>query len=221
MNWNQDKSLKLTRISIGIFTAILMGMCAGAPWLYRIFIELRAPFLEGKLYWLLATNYATAVPVGSLHCIALFDPHTGALLETYLSKGSTGGCNNFMVGLSRMISISARGGIDIETIVDQLNSSGSCPSYTARRVTRKDTSKGACCPMAVGNALMDMYREMQEELSQKGEKKDSGKVKKAPKPKAVTKREETDKIYCPECGEPLVFEEGCNICKSCGWSKCH
>ena len=104
---------------------------------------------------------------GSLHCIALFDPHTGALLETYLSKGSTGGCNNFMVGLSRMISISARGGISIETIVDQLNSSGSCPSYTARKVTRGDTSKGACCPMAVGNALMDMYREMQEELKEK------------------------------------------------------
>ncbi len=158
---------------------------------------------------------------GSLHCIALFDPHTGALLETYLSKGSTGGCNNFMVGLSRMISISARGGIDIETIVDQLNSSGSCPSYTARRVTRKDTSKGACCPMAVGNALMDMYKEMQEELSQKEQGKDSIKPKKAPKPKAVTPVEETDKMYCPECGEPLVFEEGCNICKNCGWSKCH
>ena len=157
---------------------------------------------------------------GSLHCIALFDPHTGALLETYLSKGSTGGCNNFMVGLSRMISISARGGIDIETIVDQLNSSGSCPSYTARRVTRKDTSKGACCPMAVGNALMDMYREMQEELLQK-QGKEPMKPKKAPKPKAVTPVEETDKMYCPECGEPLVFEEGCNICKSCGWSKCH
>ena len=157
---------------------------------------------------------------GSLHCIALFDPHTGALLETYLSKGSTGGCNNFMVGLSRMISISARGGIDIETIVDQLNSSGSCPSYTARRVTRKDTSKGACCPMAVGNALMDMYKEMQAELSQK-QGKEPMKPKKAPKPKAVTPVEETDKMYCPECGEPLVFEEGCNICKSCGWSKCH
>ena len=157
---------------------------------------------------------------GSLHCIALFDPHTGALLETYLSKGSTGGCNNFMVGLSMMISISARGGIDIETIVDQLNSSGSCPSYTARRVTRKDTSKGACCPMAVGNALMDMYKEMQAELSQK-QGKEPMKPKKAPKPKAVTPVEETDKMYCPECGEPLVFEEGCNICKSCGWSKCH
>ena len=157
---------------------------------------------------------------GSLHCIALFDPHTGALLETYLSKGSTGGCNNFMVGLSRMISISARGGIDIETIVDQLNSSGSCPSYTARRVTRKDTSKGACCPMAVGNALMDMYNEMQAELAQKEKDLGGRSHKKAPKAKAVT-APETDKIYCPECGEALVFEEGCNICKSCGWSKCH
>ena len=159
---------------------------------------------------------------GSLHCIALFDPHTGALLETYLSKGSTVGCNNFMVGLSRMISISARGGIDIETIVDQLNSSGSCPSYTARRVTRKDTSKGACCPMAVGNALMDMYNEMQEELAQKeGGDRLPKKIKKAPKPKAVSSASQIDKMYCPECGEPLVFEEGCNICKSCGWSKCH
>ena len=111
---------------------------------------------------------------GSLHCIALFDPHTGALLETYLSKGSTGGCNNFMVGLSRMISISARGGISIETIVDQLNSSGSCPSYTARKVTRGDTSKGSCCPMAVGNALMDMYREMQEELKERKAEQEKG-----------------------------------------------
>ncbi len=159
---------------------------------------------------------------GSLHCIALFDPHTGALLETYLSKGSTGGCNNFMVGLSRMISISARGGISIETIVDQLNSSGSCPSYTARKVTRKDTSKGACCPMAVGNALMDMYKEMQEELSQKHQKEEGVNVKKAPKPKAVPAKEGSEnKTYCPECGEPLNFEEGCNICKNCGWSKCH
>ena len=161
---------------------------------------------------------------GSLHCIALFDPNTGALLETYLSKGSTGGCNNFMVGLSRMISISARGGISIETIVDQLNSSGSCPSYTARRVTRKDTSRGACCPMAVGNALMDMYNEMQEELAAKENceaEKSVKKVKKVPKPKAVSAELDKDKMYCPECGEPLIFEEGCNICKSCGWSKCH
>lgn len=153
---------------------------------------------------------------GSLHCIALFDPHTGALLEVYLSKGSTGGCNNFMIGLSRMISISARGGIDIYTIIDQLNSTGSCPSYTVRKATRHDTSKGACCPMAVGNALLDMYKEVQRELAEKN----MGELPKpSPKPQKTT--ESKSRNNCPECGEPLIFEGGCNICKSCGWSKCY
>lgn len=147
---------------------------------------------------------------GSLHCLAYFDPKSGDLQEVYLSKGSTGGCNNFMVGLSRMISISARAGVSMDDIIDQLNSSGSCPSYTARKATKGDTSKGACCPMAVGNALRDMYEEMQGELGIK---------------KTVEKKEEQDindleRQTCPECGEPLVFEEGCNICKACGWSKC-
>ncbi len=153
---------------------------------------------------------------GSLHCIALFDPHTGALLEVYLSKGSTGGCNNFMIGLSRMISISARGGIDIYTIIDQLNSTGSCPSYTVRKATKHDTSKGACCPMAVGNALLDMYKEVQRELQEKG-------MTQAPKtvPKVQKIIESKSRTNCPECGEPLTFEGGCNICKACGWSKCY
>ena len=96
-----------------------------------------------------------------------------------------------------MISISARGGIDIETIVDQLNSSGSCPSYTARRVTRKDTSKGACCPMAVGNALMDMYNEMQAELAEKESGEPQKKVKKAPDPEQCPPRNPTGTDVLP------------------------
>lgn len=154
---------------------------------------------------------------GSLHCIALFDPYTGALLEAYLSKGSTGGCNNFMIGLSRMISISARGGIDIYTIIDQLSSTGSCPSYTVRRAAKKDTSRGSCCPMAVGNALLDMYHEVQEEVARKN-KAGGVPAARAPKPKAVPAPNQ--KIICPECGEELIFEGGCNLCKSCGWSRC-
>jgi len=157
---------------------------------------------------------------GNLHCMAFFDPATGALLETYLSKGSTGGCNNFMIGLSRMISISARAGIDIYTIVDQLNSTGNCPSYSVRRATRGDTSRGSCCPMAVGNALIDMYNEVQKELNL-SEKTVEQEIKKlSVRPKAETKKT-AESIFCPQCGEPLVFEGGCNICKNCGWSKCY
>ena len=147
---------------------------------------------------------------GSLHVVALFDRETGELRETYLSKGSEGGCNNYMIGLSRMISIAARGGISLKDIVDQLNSTGSCPSYAVRRAVHKDTSKGSCCPMAVGNSLMDMYKEMQAELK-------SGSISEE---MSVEDEEPIHNNLCPECGEKLVFEEGCNICKNCGWSKC-
>lgn len=149
---------------------------------------------------------------GTLHCEAFFDPATGDLLETYFSKGSSGGCNNFMVGLSRMISLSARGGVDIYSIVDQLKSSGTCPSYAVRRATKRDTSKGSCCPVAIGNALIDMYEELQNELGLT----DDREVEET----HIENTTANDKPKCPECGEPLIFEGGCNICKSCGWSKC-
>lgn len=149
---------------------------------------------------------------GTLHCEAFFDPTTGELLETYFSKGSSGGCNNFMIGLSRMISLSARSGVDIYSIVDQLKSSGTCPSYAVRRATKHDTSKGSCCPVAIGNALINMYEELQAELGLLEENDADGASK--------SSQNDVNKPQCPECGDILIFEGGCNICKSCGWSKC-
>lgn len=153
---------------------------------------------------------------GTLHCEAFFDPDSGELLETYLSKGSSGGCNNYMIGLSRLISLSARGGIDIYSIVDQLLSSGTCPSYAVRRATKHDTSKGSCCPVAIGNALLEMYKEIQDELTA-DEKISIGSNEEC---KVDRSKESKTNINCPECGSQLIFEGGCNICKNCGWSKC-
>lgn len=136
---------------------------------------------------------------GSLHVCAFFDDK-GNLKNTYLSKGSTGGCNNYMIGLSRMISLAARNGVSIDDIVDQLDSCGVCPSYAVRKATKGDVSAGACCPIAIGKALKDMRSEVTK-----------GKIKNTP-----TKTS----ILCPKCNEPLVQEGGCIICKNCGWSKC-
>ena len=151
---------------------------------------------------------------GTLHCEAFFDPENGDLLETYFSKGSSGGCQNFMVGLSRMISLAARGGVDIYSIVDQLKSSGTCPAYAVRTATKHDTSKGSCCPVAIGNALIDMYKEMIEDVSEEGYKEID--VNYRPTKKVA----EISGAKCPQCGGNLVFEGGCNTCKDCGWSKC-
>lgn len=148
---------------------------------------------------------------GTLHCEAFFDPDTGELLETYFSKGSSGGCNQFMIGLSRMISLSARGGIDIHSIVDQLKSSGTCPSYAVRNATKHDTSKGSSCPVAIGNALIDMYQDAINDIY--GDEEVNIKEQRI--------EDVSDKyVKCPQCGGNLVFEGGCNTCKDCGWSKC-
>ena len=156
---------------------------------------------------------------GSLHCTAFFDPITGDLCETYLSRGSTGGCANNMTAMSRMISLAARAGVDIDTIIDQLNSCGVCPSYAVRRATKHDTSIGSCCPIAVGYALKDMWTEMQAELGLidddllEEDKHDEVEVEEEP----VI---ETAKALCPECGAELAFEGGCVFCRECSWSRC-
>ena len=160
---------------------------------------------------------------GSLHCTAWFDPHTGDLMEIYLNKGSTGGCANFMVGLSRMISLACRGGVKIEDIVDQLQSTGACPSYASRTATKHDTSKGACCPMAVGNALMEMWKEMKERI-EKGNSIIALANSDSQIPSSESRTSFNPEIdngaKCPECGSELIQEGGCVVCKSCGWSRC-
>ena len=149
---------------------------------------------------------------GTLHCCAYFEPTNGELREIYLSKGSKGGCNNFMVSLSRMISLSARGGIGIDKILDQLKSCGVCPSYAVRTATKQDTSKGSCCPVAVGNALRDMYNEMKNRI-------------KNCVPDIISNEAITEQIEeyeeCPNCHEKsLTRQAGCIQCLSCGYSKC-
>ena len=152
---------------------------------------------------------------GSLHCQAFFDTKNGDLREIYLSKGSTGGCNNYMIGLSRMISLAARAGVSLDDIVDQLMSTGACPSYAKR-----GKSKGSCCPMAIGYALKDMHKQFNECFTRgvtvvkipANASKEDVKVERLP----IVK----NNILCPNCGEELVFEGGCNSCKACGWSKC-
>ena len=159
---------------------------------------------------------------GSLHCEAFFDPISGDLMETFFSKGSSGGCNNFMIGLSRMISLAARSGCRIDSIVDQLNSSGVCPSYAVRTATKHDTSKGSCCPVAIGKALKEMWLEMQDDIDVSDIDTDTEVIHNNDGTATIiTTSTSTIQVKCPECGEILVHEGGCDICKNCGWSKCN
>lgn len=162
---------------------------------------------------------------GTLHCEAFFDRETGDFREVFLSKGSTGGCNNFMNGLSRMVSLSARAGVPFDRIIDQLKSTGACPSYRARTATLHDTSKGSCCPMAIAFALEEMQEEMYNsaiKLDDNGDYSYQFKNIEKPEPKIEKKDPPPvqDNFTCPECGAHMEHVNGCIQCNSCGYSKC-
>ena len=143
---------------------------------------------------------------GSLWMSVYFHKKTGQLCHIFLDKGSQGGCNSFMVGLSRMISYAGKLGGTVEGICDQLNSVPACPSYTVRNAVKGDTSSGKCCPSAIGRALMELkqrYIADHNEMS-------TGELK----------PEEVTVSNCPECGAKLNFTGGCNSCPECGYTKC-
>lgn len=165
------------------------------------------------------SNYQTID--GKSYCFSV--PSTLLVLRRNNKIFITGNCANFMVGLSRMISLACRGGVKIEDIADQLQSTGACPSYASRTATKHDTSKGACCPMAVGNALMEMWKEMKERIK-KGNSiialADSNSQIPSSESRSSFNPEADNGAKCPECGSELIQEGGCVICKSCGWSRC-
>ncbi len=144
---------------------------------------------------------------GSLWMSVYFHKKTGQLCHIFLDKGSTGGCNSFMVGLSRMISYAGKLGGTVEGICDQLKSVPACPSYTVRTAVKSDTSAGRCCPSAIGKALMELKRRYIADHTNVDNE--------------VVVKEEVTVSKCPDCGAKLNFTGGCNSCPECGYTKCN
>ncbi len=144
---------------------------------------------------------------GSLWITAYFHNQTGQLCHIFLDKGSKGGCNSFMIGLSRLISLAGKKGATIDEIVDQLNSVPACPSYATRTATKGDTSPGKCCPSAIANALKQLNNNFV--------------INHIFEQHPVEVEEEKIEIAkCPICGKDLAHTGGCITCFECGYSKC-
>ena len=174
-----------------------------------------------------------------------FDDFTGEPLENFIAMGDGGGCARNLEAISRLISLCLRGGIDVGEVINQLKKVHSCPAYRARKIQKGDTSIGTSCPSAIGYAVEELCNKINErlfdgvdvddnstELEQLYEYSKSEIEDLSTQPKFIIppmKEEDrfktrplpnTNQPTCPECGESLVFEGGCNICKACGWSKC-
>jgi len=96
--------------------------------------------------------------------------------------------------IGRLVSLALRSGVAVRDIVEQLKGiGGEHPKFQKKILLQS-------IPDAVAWVLENRY------LS--GEKYASAHAN------GLTKE------LCPECGEVLTFEEGCNCCKACGYTKC-
>lgn len=153
---------------------------------------------------------------GSVHVQSWFDPESGRLMETFFSKGSSGGCLGNLTALSRMTSLALRTGADFHCVIDQLKSVPACPAYAVRCAVHKDCSKGNNCASAIANAFDEMYKEVQNEIFAESEEE----LEEASHPIKIETNQEEISPKCPECGSDIQFQEGCQNCPNCSYSKC-
>ena len=169
--------------------------------------KIQIPIVETDINNCTAHGTKIMTGCGSLWITAYFHNETGQLCHIFLDKGSKGGCNSFMIGLSRLISLAGKKGATIDEIVDQLNSVPACPSYATRTATKGDTSPGKCCPSAIANALKQLNNNFV--------------INHIFEQHPVEVEEEKIEIAkCPICGKDLAHTGGCITCFECGYSKC-
>lgn len=147
---------------------------------------------------------------GSLWMTVYFHKETGQLCHIFLNKGSKGGCNSYMTGLSRLISLAGKRGASVEDIVDQLKSVIACPSFVSKRNTDASISPGRSCAEAIGVELLNLHTMFKDTYINQP---------------VITELKINDEVKietakCPECGADLNHTGGCISCFNCGWTKC-
>jgi len=138
---------------------------------------------------------------GKIYLTVNYQPNSGEILETFITTGSDGGCLVYTEAASRLISLSIRGGIPVNEIIEQLVSTHACPSYMMARGKGKELSPGKSCASAIAKKLAEIKEELIIRCNGNG------------------KCPAEEQPVC-ECGEPLYMAEGCLVCRNCGYSKC-
>ncbi len=130
---------------------------------------------------------------GTIFTTITYNPETKKPLELFGWQGKAGGCTlAYMEGFGRLISISLRSGVPVEAILEALR------GISCRHGGVVKGQAVLSPPDALGIAL-ERFLETQ------GEEVESPTVIVGP---------------CPECGETLIFQEGCEKCMVCDYSRC-
>ena len=126
----------------------------------------------------------------------------GNPFEVFNNRGKSGGCQQAtMEAICRLISMSLRSGIDINTIVKQLEHIR-CPNPTWGKI------RMTSCVDGISVVLKKRFG--------------VGKIARGEDP-PIGKSEKENKMGgrpCPECGSSMNAEGGCWTCQHCGYDLC-
>jgi len=121
------------------------------------------------------------------------------ICEVFSSLGKAGGCASAQLeATSRLISLALRSGIDVASVARQLRGIR-CPS-----IAWEEGKSVLSCADAIASVL---EKHISGDNESKPRLQDYGLAKNLAG-------------QCPDCGNILVFQEGCFICPTCGYTRC-
>ena len=155
---------------------------------------------------------------GNLY-VTINEDDNGMPFEVFTQIGKAGGCAaSQLEACARLVSLALRSGIEINSIIEQLRGIR-CPSPSWEK----------------GGRIFSCADAIARVIEQRLTKKEEASAPAAPeqqKPVSALEKTETKAIgvvkrisgnivgVCPDCGSALRHEEGCVVCRSCGYSKC-
>jgi ribonucleoside-diphosphate reductase alpha chain len=141
---------------------------------------------------------------GYIYVTVNFDSR--GISEVFSTLGKAGGCAAAQLeAISRLTSLALRSGIDVDSIVKHLRGIR-CPS-----IAWEQGHAILSCSDAIASVLEKYIREK------------TATREKNTNPNTPSENPEMVKSWagqCPDCGGPLIYQEGCNICLDCGFTKC-
>lgn len=186
------------------------------------------------------TSYVKQTACGKLY-ITINRDDDDNLVEVFIDPGKSGGCVANAESLGRFASACMRGGMAVDAIVD-ITKGVKCSACTKAKGRNKKVD-GLSCGDIVARTIEEEYKryhcsEKRDDsvatlpyLAQFENFNDAAmeattKANKIGTDFLASLDEASNEIMnflnnkCPECGEPISNQGGCNICLNCGFSKC-
>lgn len=160
--------------------------------------EIREAGLTPRTRAKITTGITERVTTGCGYIYVTVNSDEQGICEVFSSLGKAGGCASAQLeAICRLISLALRSGVDVASVVRQLRGIR-CPSIAW---------EGGKAVLSCGDAIASVLEKHTGEEVAKASPQDYGLAKNLAG-------------QCPDCGNLLVYQEGCFICPSCGYTKC-